>query len=280
MPYPVGKLPYGLCCRLAELATPAERYQLQIAAGNISICPPKLQLIQKTNKPIEVYSKNGVIYVKIYDGEVTRDEDSLVLGDSIVTLRMLNLHDLTSEIFGHLIWRPSELFLWRCEVSKPFINALSQMTLTNVKDICIYNNTNNTYIINFTDIFAAYPNVEIIELQLSLFSKNWISEILKFKNNALKKLRFSFSSVEKLNVFNFDNLITLLNAQQPGFSLYIETSFAKANVETNITQLKQYLNLWLVCGERFNNYTYVDVCDEGKLYSWYLPTEEKKRQLC
>uniref|UniRef100_A0A7E4WDV5 Methyltransf_21 domain-containing protein n=1 Tax=Panagrellus redivivus TaxID=6233 RepID=A0A7E4WDV5_PANRE len=47
MPFPVTKLPYGFRARLSELSFPAERYKLQLAAGNFDICPPKFQKVNR-----------------------------------------------------------------------------------------------------------------------------------------------------------------------------------------------------------------------------------------
>uniref|UniRef100_A0A7E4ZWT4 Reverse transcriptase domain-containing protein n=1 Tax=Panagrellus redivivus TaxID=6233 RepID=A0A7E4ZWT4_PANRE len=97
MPYPIAKLAYGLRCRLSELATNIERYDLQIAAGNMSICPPKLQPIRQK----AVMFKNLHGKISIEDDE--NDNRPLIFGkvDDLIYCKTIAMFILYTSLRIH-----------------------------------------------------------------------------------------------------------------------------------------------------------------------------------
>uniref|UniRef100_A0A7E4V0J7 Col_cuticle_N domain-containing protein n=1 Tax=Panagrellus redivivus TaxID=6233 RepID=A0A7E4V0J7_PANRE len=102
MPYPIIKLAYGLRCRLAELVTPAERYNLQIAAGFTSICPPRLQLIRKFESRVAFSIIKGVFKVQLA-GEYmpfSCNNDNLLLCNSCMSMHVFSTMKETVAVTG------------------------------------------------------------------------------------------------------------------------------------------------------------------------------------
>uniref|UniRef100_A0A7E5A1A9 F-box domain-containing protein n=1 Tax=Panagrellus redivivus TaxID=6233 RepID=A0A7E5A1A9_PANRE len=286
MPYPLAKLAYGLRRRLADLATPTERYNLQIAAGNPSICPPKLQLIQQTVKHPWFSRKNGTISVTDDFWAWTSQDvmplsfgrDSLISCNQDFNLQYLNHKDLSSEIFDNFLYHPTGIELQDCCVSKQFLETLQKkLQINQVIYFTIEENTNNSYTPNFTDLLTFWPHLRIVEFLRCEMSKNWIDEILQFPEHKLMALLI-ISAKNQFVQFQFNHFLKFLKAQPQGFTITFYVSDDAGKLASYFVRLKQYLDQNLVKGDlpkRHEIFTFVDIIyATSERCSWYyLPSK-------
>uniref|UniRef100_A0A7E5A059 FBA_2 domain-containing protein n=1 Tax=Panagrellus redivivus TaxID=6233 RepID=A0A7E5A059_PANRE len=240
MPYPINKLPYGLRRRLAELATPVERYQLQVAAGDASICPPKLQQARHTLNDI---CNDGLNYYYIPE---SWNEDDLVLCTEIFYVHLSDLQEFTPEITGHILFEPQKMVLRRFSET----TTLSEVLPSNVSSQNVsFLKTDNLRYDGFAELFALFPRLGcFIYESTKTFPSTWMSDILKHQKQGLSDLRF-FCPLDQLKNWDIDELMLFLKAQKPNFCLSIYNDATYDDMRTSKNGLLQRLRIWNQQGE-------------------------------
>uniref|UniRef100_A0A7E4ULI2 FTH domain-containing protein n=1 Tax=Panagrellus redivivus TaxID=6233 RepID=A0A7E4ULI2_PANRE len=211
MPYPLAKLAYGLRCRLNDLATKVERYKLQVAAGNPSICPP-VEIMQTTYRVYLRYKDNAV-----EPPYLNFREDNAAYLASQLELQGFDLQSLASIPFEYFLCQESVRII-DCQLSKAFFEKLSTLIVANNVKQIVLRNSPKGYILKISLLLTIFPNLNYIWVNQVPFYDTWMTELLEYGQHNIEQLRL-FMTMEQFKHLSTDDLITFLQAQRKGFHL-------------------------------------------------------------
>uniref|UniRef100_A0A7E4V806 F-box domain-containing protein n=1 Tax=Panagrellus redivivus TaxID=6233 RepID=A0A7E4V806_PANRE len=234
MPYPIATLPYGLRYRLAELATPKERLNLQIAAGCKDICPPRLQTVRLVDS-LTIARKDGVLVVSINDEpEQPFDSNELFQISKDLELVSLNESDLTMEV---ITLEPIKLTVDDCDTTPAFIEKAASVTRANVKQLTILGADSST--ICMSTVFKAFPDIKRLYLD-NVMPTSWMPKLESHQTTKLRELVLNGMGVDAIRGLNFPEFF---NKQAEGFDMALIC---------RTLPLKSFLQLQRLSSQYFN----------------------------
>uniref|UniRef100_A0A7E4URZ6 PCNA_N domain-containing protein n=1 Tax=Panagrellus redivivus TaxID=6233 RepID=A0A7E4URZ6_PANRE len=142
MPFLLHALDYGSRCRLCELATPGEVYDLQIAAPQLS----GLQPIQATvhishDTTIAFMNKNGALCAAFKHEPAPNlldlNNDKLFRVTKTLQIEKFDSKHCAQLIFNKFGLEPEKLRFIRCDLTSKFLHDLSAKAKSDIRNISI-----------------------------------------------------------------------------------------------------------------------------------------------
>uniref|UniRef100_A0A7E4VK71 FTH domain-containing protein n=1 Tax=Panagrellus redivivus TaxID=6233 RepID=A0A7E4VK71_PANRE len=217
MPYPIPKLAYGLRCRLHDLATPVERYNIQIAAGNPLICPPAQTIQNITDLVYFIYKDNAAEVLPNFNIE----KNSPVYAIKNVCLTGFNSHNITTALFDHFICQEI-VNAEECHLSKTFFEMLSRLVIaSSIKQIMLFKTSNDGYVLQMSDLLTVFPNLTEVRLERVPVADTWMTEISQYGQHGYTRIQLGLT-LEQITALSTVDLIAFLQAQKKGFQLTLD----------------------------------------------------------
>uniref|UniRef100_A0A7E4URG7 F-box domain-containing protein n=1 Tax=Panagrellus redivivus TaxID=6233 RepID=A0A7E4URG7_PANRE len=266
MPFPITKLAYGLRCRLAEITSLTERYNLQVAAGSINICPPQLQPVKAADS-VAFWRDDTGFFVDFSDrdGELF-DNGSLYQINMILSLIWLNETDLTAmEI---ITVKPIQLVLCRCITTPTFIQKTASMLRANVKKLTIIEDGDDIpqdirckHPVCLSTVFSSFPNIERLSLD-NVLPTSWVPNLEPQQTTKLLRLNL-LGTVDSIRNLNFAEFF---KKQPKGFKMRFEICFGDSQSD-DTSELEEILNRYFIRNESDDSCLTLDLMDRYEYYT-------------
>uniref|UniRef100_A0A7E4VF52 FTH domain-containing protein n=1 Tax=Panagrellus redivivus TaxID=6233 RepID=A0A7E4VF52_PANRE len=242
MPFPLYALDYGSRCRLRELVTPREAYDLQLAAPHLDGLKPIQKITSIDRLVLSLNDKKELDAYMLPFGQYHYD----LSGNSFIEVRCyLEIQRFTLDEFQQIFGRfklIGNVYFQHCKISSAVIHSISVNAGSNVKT-AFFTSCEFDSSVSPECICKSLKNCESLYFQYAaLFKCNWIDAFVDADITDMSRLNLMSVSAKVLDI-KPEKLFAFIKKQSPDFKLIIGLRSMDATVEQLLDKFEKYFEL-------------------------------------